>query len=78
MNTKWGITALTVGGYLLALGIGGINFNSGGLVALFAVVLVVGFIVTGWAVLLPWDGTKGLTPSGDRPEHRPEPFDVGD
>jgi hypothetical protein len=56
MSTKWGITALIVGSYLLALGIAGINANSGGVVALFAVVLVVGFVITGWSVVLPWDG----------------------
>ena len=61
MNTKWGLTALIVGGYLLALGIAGINANSGGVVALFAVVLVLGFVIAGWAVVLPWDGgaTRG-------------------
>lgn len=56
MNTKWGVTALIVGSYLLALGIAGINASSGGLVAVFAVVLVLGFVIGGWAVVLPWDG----------------------
>ena len=57
MTTKWGITALIVGSYLMALGIAGINATSGGgAVAAFAVVLVVGFVITGWSVLLPWDG----------------------
>ena len=56
MSTKWGITALLVGSYLLALGIAGINAASGGLVALFAVVLVAGFVLAGWSALLPWDG----------------------
>lgn len=56
MTTKWGITALLVGSYLLALGIAGINANSGGVVAVFAVVLVLGFVVTGWSAVLPWDG----------------------
>ena len=56
MSTKWGITALIVGSYLLALGIAGINANSGGVVVLFAVVLVIGFVITGWSVVLPWDG----------------------
>jgi hypothetical protein len=56
MSTKWGITALIVGSYLLALGIAGINANSGGAVAAFAVVLVVGFVVVGWSLVLPWDG----------------------
>ncbi|WP_194898983.1 hypothetical protein [Catenulispora pinisilvae] len=55
MTTKWGITALLVGSYLLALGIAGINANSGGVVAVFAVVLVLGFVVTGWSAVLPWD-----------------------
>ena len=56
MNTKWGVTALLVGSYLLALGIAGINASSGGLVAVFAVVLVLGFVIAGWATVLPWDG----------------------
>jgi hypothetical protein len=59
MNTKWGVTALIVGGYLLALGIAGINANSGGVVAVFAVVLVLGFVIGGWAAVLPWDGGNG-------------------
>ncbi|MEY9862566.1 hypothetical protein ABH935_008214 [Catenulispora sp. GAS73] len=59
MNTKWGVTALIVGGFLLALGIAGINANSGGVVAVFAVVLVLGFVIAGWAVVLPWDGDGG-------------------
>lgn len=58
MDTKWGITTLVVGAYLLALGIAGINANSGGVVAVFAVVLVLGFVLTGWSVVLPWDGGK--------------------
>lgn len=44
MSTKWGITALVVGSYLLTFGIAGINFSSGGWVALYAVVLVIGFV----------------------------------
>ena len=57
MTTKWGITALLVGTYLLAMGIAGINAGSGGgMVAVFAVLLVVGFVIAGWSVLLPWDG----------------------
>lgn len=56
MTTKWGITTLIVGSYLIALGIAGINANSGGVVALFAVVLVVGFVIAGWSAALPWDG----------------------
>ncbi|WP_194921469.1 hypothetical protein [Catenulispora rubra] len=56
MNTKWGLTALLVGSFLLALGIAGINANSGGVVAVFAVVLVLGFVIAGWAAVLPWDG----------------------
>lgn len=56
MTTKWGITALVVGSYLLGLGIAGINANSGGVVAVFAVVLVLGFVVAGWSMVLPWDG----------------------
>lgn len=59
MSTKWGITALVVGGYLLAIGIGGINANEGaGATTLFALVLMVGFVIAGWAVVLPWDGEK--------------------
>jgi hypothetical protein len=63
MNTKWGITALIVGGYLLALGIAGINANSGGARVLFSVVLAAGFVVAGWSVVLPWDaGTAHREP----------------
>ncbi|MBS2540079.1 hypothetical protein KGQ20_45805 [Catenulispora sp. NF23] len=62
MTTKWGITALLVGGYLLALGFAGINADSGGAVAVFAVVLVLGFVVTGWSAVLPWESGKAAQP----------------
>ncbi|MFL6113326.1 MAG: hypothetical protein ACJ786_18490 [Catenulispora sp.] len=56
MDTKLGITLLIVGGYLMAMGIGGVNANSGGARWAHAIVLVIGFVLAGWAVLLPWDG----------------------
>lgn len=68
MSTKWGITALVVGGYLMALGIAGINANSGGgALAVFAVVLVIGFVVAGWSVVLPWDGGGKVRGAHDAP-----------
>ncbi|NUR60383.1 MAG: hypothetical protein HOV87_17245 [Catenulispora sp.] len=56
MTTKAGITLLIVGGYTMALGIGGINANSGGAQWLFSLILVIGVVLAGWAVVLPWDG----------------------
>ena len=56
MTIKWGLTALIVGGFLVAFGLAGINATSGGTMALYAVVLVLGFVTAGWAVVLPWDG----------------------
>ena len=69
MDTKWGITGLLVGSYLLAFGIAGINANSGAAQAVFVVVLIIGFVVTGWSVVLPWNG------GGTRPAH-PSPGPV--
>jgi hypothetical protein len=56
MDTKSGLTSLVVGGYLIAMGIAGINANSGGAQWVHAIVLVIGFVLAGWAVVLPWDG----------------------
>lgn len=56
MTTKAGITALIVGGYTIALGIGGVNATSGGTQWLFSIILVLGVVLAGWAVVLPWDG----------------------
>ncbi|GAA1967289.1 hypothetical protein [Catenulispora subtropica] len=56
MTTKLGVTLLIVGGYVIALGIGGINAASGGTKWLFALLLVIGVVVMGWAMILPWDG----------------------
>lgn len=58
MSTKLGITSLIVGGYLMAMGIAGINVNadSGGAQAVFSLVLVIGLVIAGWSVMLPWDG----------------------
>lgn len=67
MSTKWGITVLIVGGYLLALGIAGINANSGGAQAFFVVVLIVAFVVTGWSIVLPWDGGKARAAQESQP-----------
>jgi uncharacterized membrane protein required for colicin V production len=65
MSTKWGITLLIVGSYLIALGIGGINAASGALVGVFALVLVIGFVITGWSIVLPWDGSPGKVRSAE-------------
>lgn len=74
MSTKWGITALVVGSYLLALGIAGINATSGGVVAIYAVVLVIGFVIAGWSIVLPWDGGAHRTRSAqDAPGPVPAP-----
>jgi len=56
MTTKAGITALIVGGYTIALGIGGVNATSGGTQWLFSIILVLGVVLAGWAVVLSWDG----------------------
>ena len=66
MDTKWGITLLIVGSYLLALGIAGINASSDGLVAVFAVVLVLGFVMAGWSIVLPWDGGAARAERAER------------
>ena len=58
MTTKAGITSLIVGGYVMALGIGGINANSGGLQWLFSLVFIIGVVLAGWACVLPWDQDK--------------------
>lgn len=58
MTTKAGIALLIVGGYIMALGLGGINANSGGAQWLFSIILVVGVVLAGWAVVLPWNGSK--------------------
>jgi arginine exporter protein ArgO len=58
MDTKWGITTLFVGSYLMALGFAGINATSGAALAVYVVVLIVGFVVAGWSAVLPWDGAK--------------------
>lgn len=58
MDTKLGVTLLAVGGYLMAMGFAGINANSGGAQWVHAIVLVIGFVLTGWAVVLPWDGGR--------------------
>jgi hypothetical protein len=56
LSTKAGLILLIVGSYLLALGVGGVNATSGGVQAFWAVVLAVGFVMAGWAVVLPWNG----------------------
>lgn len=58
MSTKRGITALLVGCYLIAFAIAGLNATSGGAEAVYAVVLIVAFVITGWAIALPWNGAK--------------------
>ena len=56
MGTKLGITLLIGGGYLIAMGFAGINANSGGAQWVHSIVLVIGVVLAGWAVVLPWDG----------------------
>ncbi|MEY9904940.1 hypothetical protein ABIA35_001156 [Catenulispora sp. MAP12-49] len=73
METKWGITALIVGGYLEAFGLAGINAGSGGVVAVFAVVLVLGVVAMGWSMVLPWDGAKAHRAEHDAPGPVPRP-----
>jgi hypothetical protein len=60
MSTKWGLTALLVGSYLIAFGIAGINANSGGALAFFVVMLILGFVSAGWSIVLPWDGGASM------------------
>ena len=59
MSTKLGMTLLILGGYVMALGFGGINANSGGAQWLFSLVLVAGIVMAGWAAVLPWNGHHG-------------------
>ena len=68
-----GVTVLIVGGYLLALGIAGINAYSGLALVSYSLVLVLGFVLTGWAVLLPWDGGHQRHPQHDAPGPVPKP-----
>lgn len=67
MTTKAGITALVVGGYTIALGIGGVNATSGGTQWLFSIILVLGVVLAGWAVVLPWDGGPERAGAQGRP-----------
>jgi hypothetical protein len=56
MTTKAGLIALILGSYVIAFGVAGINVaESTGLRWLFGAVIVVGFCVTGWSIVLPWD-----------------------
>jgi hypothetical protein len=64
MSTKSGLTALLVGGYLIAFAIAGLNATSGGTEAVYAVVLVVAFVITGWSMVLPWNGAKTHAATG--------------
>jgi hypothetical protein len=58
MDTKQGLILLIGGSYLMALAIAGINANSGWAQAFWSVMLVVGIVLTGWSVVLPWDGGR--------------------
>lgn len=70
MSTKAGLTLLIVGGYLIAFGIGGVNAASGAAKWLFSVVLVIGFVVMGWAMVLPWDGAPAASEGHSPPSER--------
>ena len=59
MTTKAGLGTLVGGSFLLAVGLAGVNAaGSTGIRWLFALVLVAGFLVAGWSVVLPWDDAK--------------------
>jgi hypothetical protein len=63
MTTKAGLATLIGGGYLLAFGLAGVNAASSAWTRwMFALVIVVGFLVTGWAVILPWDDARRPRP----------------
>lgn len=64
MSTKWGLTMLIAGGYLIAFAIAGINATSGGVLAFYVVVLIVAFVITGWSIVLPWNGAKTHAEAG--------------
>jgi hypothetical protein len=59
IGTGAGIAALIIGSYLLAFGVAGLNAaSSTGQRWLFGIVFVIGVLVAGWAVVLPWDGAE--------------------
>jgi hypothetical protein len=60
IGTGAGIAALIIGSYLLAAGVAGLNAaSSTGQRWAFGVLFVIGVLVAGWAVVLPWDGSSG-------------------
>ena len=59
MTTKTGTAALIGGGYVLALAFAGLNAaSSAGQRWLFGLVFVVGFVLMGLAIIMPWEATK--------------------
>jgi hypothetical protein len=60
IGTGTAIAALIVGSYLLAAGVAGLNAaSSTGQRWAFGILFVIGVLVAGWAVILPWDGRSG-------------------
>ena len=59
ISTKAGIAALIIGSYLLAMGVAGLNAaSSTGQRWAFGIIFVIGVLVAGWAVVLPWNGAS--------------------
>lgn len=60
IGTGAGIAALIVGSYLLAVGVAGLNAaSSTGQRWAFGILFVIGVLIAGWAVVLPWNGHSG-------------------
>jgi hypothetical protein len=68
MTTKSGIIALILGGFVLALGIGGVNAadTTGGR-WLWGLVVAVGIFVMTVPMLLPWDADEPADKHADMP-----------
>jgi len=63
IGTGRAIAALIIGSYLLAFGVAGLNAaSSTGQSWIFGIVFVIGVLVAGWAVVLPWDGARREKP----------------
>jgi hypothetical protein len=59
LTTGTGLAALIGGGYLLGLGLAGLNADvSTGAKWAFGLVFVIGFVIAGWATILPWDAKE--------------------
>ena len=66
MTTKAGLTTLLLGCYTIAFGLAGLNaVSSTGLQWLYGVITVVGFVVTSWPVMLPWDAKVSRDAPGE-------------